>query len=35
MKSKIFTIIQKYEFDIDASTGEIIGTEVKHYNKNY
>ena len=25
----------EYEFDIDASTGEIIGTQVKHYNKNY
>ena len=26
---------QEYEFDIDASTGEVIGTEVKHYNRNY
>ena len=32
---EIFYNNSKYEFDIDASTGEIIGTEVKHYNKNY
>ena len=32
---EIFYNNLKYEFDIDASTGEIIGTEVKHYNKNY
>jgi len=29
---EIFYNNSKYEFDIDASTGEIIGTEVKHYN---
>ena len=32
---EIFYNNSKYEFDIDASTGEIIGTEVKHYNRNY
>ena len=32
---EIFYNNSKYEFDIDASTGEIIGTELKHYNKNY
>ena len=32
---EIFYNNSKYEFDIDASTGEVIGTEVKHYNKNY
>ena len=32
---EIFYNNSKYEFDIDASTGQIIGTEVKHYNKNY
>ena len=32
---EIFYNNSKYEFDIDASTGEIVGTEVKHYNKNY
>ena len=32
---EIFYNNSKYEFDIDASTGEIIGTQVKHYNKNY
>ena len=32
---EIFYNNSKYEFDIDATTGEIIGTEVKHYNKNY
>ena len=32
---EIFYNNSKYEFDIDASTAEIIGTEVKHYNKNY
>ena len=32
---EIFYNNSKYEYDIDASTGEIIGTEVKHYNKNY
>lgn len=31
---EIFYNNSKYEFDIDASTGEIIGTEVKHYNRN-
>ena len=29
---EIFYNNSKYEFDIDASTGEIVGTEVKHYN---
>ena len=32
---EIFYNNSKYEFDIDASTSEIVGTEVKHYNKNY
>ena len=32
---EIFYNNSKYEFDIDASTWEIIGTEVKHYNRNY
>ena len=32
---EIFYNNSKYEFDIDASTGDIVGTEVKHYNKNY
>ena len=32
---EIFYNNSKYEFDIDASTGEIVGTEVKHYNRNY
>jgi len=32
---EIFYNNSKYEFDIDASTGKIIGTEVKHYNRNY
>ncbi|ACV39476.1 PepSY domain-containing protein [Leptotrichia buccalis] len=32
---EIFYNNSKYEFDIDASTGEVIGTEVKHYNRNY
>ena len=32
---EIFYNNSKYEFDIDASTGKVIGTEVKHYNKNY
>ena len=32
---EIFYNNSKYEFDIDASTGKIVGTEVKHYNKNY
>ena len=32
---EIFYNNSKYEFDIDASTGQIIGTEVKHYNRNY
>ena len=32
---EIFYNNSKYEFYIDASTGEIIGTEVKHYNRNY
>ena len=32
---EIFYNNSKYEFDIDASTGEIIGTEVNHYNRNY
>ena len=32
---EIFYNNSKYEFDIDASTGEIVGTEIKHYNKNY
>ena len=32
---EIFFNNSKYEFDIDASTGKIIGTEVKHYNRNY
>lgn len=32
---EIFYNNSKYKFDIDASTGEVIGTEVKHYNKNY
>ena len=32
---EIFYNNSKYECDIDASTGEIIGTEVKHYNRNY
>ena len=34
-KIEIFYNNSKYEFDIDASTGEIVGTEVKHYNRNY
>ena len=32
---EIFYNNSKYEFNIDASTGEIVGTEVKHYNGNY
>ena len=32
---EIFYNNSKYEFDIDASTGEIIGTKVNHYNRNY
>ena len=31
---EIFYNNSKYEFDIDATTGEIIGTEVKNYKNN-
>ena len=32
---EIFYNNSKYEFDIEASTGEIVRTKVKHYNRNY